>query len=137
MERVRLGERFERGMLLRQMSEMEVLSSRGVLSRAEEAFAFGERFWGVFRGDEEPPSAHGSDGEGYPTDPDEFREHFADWHLHRFIRTVRKELGVTTEFKPWVICHKGEPLGIPEDVQEIKEREASEARPWWSRMFGG
>jgi len=32
-------------MLLRQMSEMEVFSSRGVLSRAEEAFAFnqGER----------------------------------------------------------------------------------------------
>src|SRR5215213_9545805 len=42
MEHVRLGERFERGMLERQTSMMEVLSSRDVVSRAVEAPQFGE-----------------------------------------------------------------------------------------------
>jgi hypothetical protein len=140
MEHVRLGERFERGLLERQMAVMEVLSSKEVLNRAGAAFWFADRFWGVLCGDEEPPT-HVEDEEEEefvepPATADDIRQHFAEEHLYRFIRPVREELGVTTEFKPLVIRHKGEPLGTPEDVQEIKEREARAARPWWRRWFG-
>jgi hypothetical protein len=140
MEHVRLGERFERGLLERQMAMMEVLSSKAVLQRALEAFEFAERYWGVLCGDEEPPTyVEDEEGEEFvepPATSDDIRQAFSELFLYRFTRTVRKELGVTTEYRPVVIRYKSEPLGIPEDVQEIKEREASEARPWWRRMFG-
>jgi hypothetical protein len=135
MERVRSGERFERELLWRQIAEMEVLSSRAAYSRAVESVQFAEENWAMLCGEEEPPVARDSDGEEVPFDREDVRE-MLETRTYRFIRTVRNELGVSTDFRPLVITLKGKPLGTPEDIQEIEDAKEQESRPWWRRMFG-
>jgi hypothetical protein len=131
------GKRFDREMLWRRISEMEVLSSRAVYACAVEAFEFAVRHHAVLRGEEEPPVARDSYGEEIPFDREDFRE-MMDVRLYRFIRTVRKELGVSTDFRPLVIIHKGKPLGTPEDIWEIEEIEQPKHHgPGCSGLTGG
>ncbi len=68
--------------------------------------------------------------------------------IYRFNRAVRKELRVTTDWKPLVITHKGKLLGVPEDVEQLTKPEKGSIRtlcrsfPWiffsvWSRVSAG
>lgn len=124
MERTRPWDRSERERLSGILSEMELLSSRAVFERAHEAFTFAKELQSAWSDEE---------GNHDPYDLAEAEEHLQDL-IYRFNRAVRKELGVVTDWKPTVIIHKGKPLGVPEDVEQLRE---SEDRPWWRRWLRG
>lgn len=122
MERSRPWDKSERERLSGILSEMELLSSRVVYERAYEAFEFSKRLqsaWSDEKGDYDP------------YDLAEAEDHLQELS-YRFNRAVRKELGVVTDWKPTVITHKGNKLGVPEDLEQLR---ASEVRSWWQGMF--
>lgn len=134
-EMVRSLERFEREKLWRFVSEIELLGSKAVFGRAVAAFDFCETFWRFAHSDEETMIAVAtSDGKEFPLDQDDLREQL-DSLLYRFVRAARKELNVPTDHRPTVLRIKGRPVGVPEDIEELQEREKLEAKPWWRRTL--
>lgn len=124
VERARFGDRFDYEKLWRLLSEMELLSSGAVFQRAYEAFQHAEGFYRELKN---------QDSEIDESDMADADEHQREL-TYRFTRAVRKELGVTTDFKPTKVILHGNLVGTPEDVRELREREE---RPWWRRIFGG
>ena len=119
IERAHSGQGLERERLSGTLSEMELLSSMAVYERALAAFGFVEKL-------------HSGSWQDEAEELADVEDHMQELK-YRFNRAVRKELGVTTDWKPTVLIHKGKPLGVPEDVEQLRELEK---RSWWRRWFG-
>lgn len=124
VEHTRPWDSAERERLSTILSEMELLGSLAVFRRAHEVFKFTEELDAAWRDEK---------ADHDPYDLGESEEHLKDL-IYRFNRSVRKELGVGTDWRPTVLIVDGEPKGLPEDLEQIQE---SEKPSWWRRMFGG
>lgn len=106
VQRTPYAERFEGEKMRASPSRMELLSSRAVVEHAYEAFNFAETVW---------KAAHGEIEVEYPEeDVPDIEEHLLEL-TYRFTREIRRELGVTTKYRPTVLTHKGKrrPGGPP------------------------